>query len=80
VDFKQNLVIQLQHSLGKEIAETEITAYIQQIEIIEPQPGQLFWHTTDSAAGIFVILTGKVRVLNVAENQVLLLPPGSTIL
>jgi HlyB family type I secretion system ABC transporter len=79
VDFKQNLVIQLQHSLGKEIAETEITAYIQQIEIIEPQPGQLFWHTTDSAAGIFVILTGKVRVLNVAENQVLLLPPGSTI-
>ncbi|AFZ36751.1 cyclic nucleotide-regulated ABC bacteriocin/lantibiotic exporter [Stanieria cyanosphaera PCC 7437] len=76
---EQDLIQQLQQSLGKEIAKTDLIEYLQQIEIVEPQPGQLFWHSTDTSVGIFVILAGKIRVLDSAANQVFSLFSNSTL-
>lgn len=51
-----------------QITEQELSNCLQQIEITEPSAGKAFWQSTDAAPGIYIILAGKVRLLDRTDN------------
>ncbi|MEH2084232.1 MAG: hypothetical protein V7K89_30960 [Nostoc sp.] len=60
--------------MGQPLLEQELSNCLQQIEIIESNAGKLFWQASDATVGIYIILTGKVRLLNSTDN--LIASPG----
>ena len=71
-----NLDRQFKQAFNNLIADAELTLIYQQLEIIEPNPGQLFWNSENSEAGIYFILAGKVRLLDREDNLIVSLPEG----
>ncbi|MBD2451460.1 peptidase domain-containing ABC transporter [Nostoc sp. FACHB-152] len=67
---KQQLGQQLTQTLGQPLSGQELANCIQQIEIIEPNAGKLFWQAADATVGIYIILAGKVRLLNSTDNLI----------
>ncbi|AUB35009.1 ABCB-BAC, ATP-binding cassette, subfamily B, bacterial [Nostoc flagelliforme CCNUN1] len=67
---KQQLGQQLTQTLGQPLSEQELSNCLQQIEILEPNAGKLFWEAADATVGIYVILAGKVRLLNSTDNLI----------
>ncbi|MBN4005256.1 peptidase domain-containing ABC transporter [Nostoc sp. LPT] len=67
---KQQLGQQLTQTLGQPLLEQELSNCLQQIEIIEPNAGKLFWQASDATVGIYIILAGKVRLLNSTDNLI----------
>jgi hypothetical protein len=61
---------QLTQTLGQPLSEQELSNCLQQIEILEPNAGKLFWQTSDATVGIYIILAGKVRLLNSTDNLI----------
>jgi signal-transduction protein with cAMP-binding, CBS, and nucleotidyltransferase domain len=66
----QQLGQQLTQTLGQPLSEQELSNCYKQIEILQPTPGKLFWHTADATDGIYIILAGKVRLLDRADNLI----------
>jgi CRP-like cAMP-binding protein len=75
---KQQLSQQLTQSLGQTLLEPELANCCKQIEILEPTPGKRFWQAVDAGAGIYIILAGKVRLLDSIDNLVTSLGAGSS--
>ena len=74
---KQSLDRQLNHSLGNTISEAQLNDCLQQLKIIEPLPGEVFWNSTNTHwGGIFLILEGKVRLIDNNDNLVASLSEG----
>ncbi|MGL5872113.1 MAG: peptidase domain-containing ABC transporter [Xenococcaceae cyanobacterium] len=73
---KQNLDELLVRVLGTNFSEQELVNCSQQIEILEPSAGQLFWRSLEANPGIFLILAGKVRLLDESENLIASLDRG----
>lgn len=48
------------------------------IEIVEPSVAKLFWKSTDVKAGIYLVLSGKVRLLDSSNNLISTLETGSS--
>ncbi len=66
----QQLGQQLAQILGQPLSEQELSNCYKQIEILQPTPGKMFWHTADLRPGIYIILAGKVRLLDRADNLI----------
>ncbi len=64
---KQQLSQQLAQTLGQTLSEQELSNCCKQIEILEPSAGKRFWQAADAIAGIYIILAGKVRLLECAS-------------
>jgi CRP-like cAMP-binding protein len=69
---------QLAQTLGQPLSEQELSNCLQQIEILEPNAGKLFWQTSDATVGIYIILAGKVRLLNSTDNLIASLGAGTS--
>ncbi|MBE9018503.1 ABC transporter ATP-binding protein [Chroococcidiopsis sp. CCALA 051] len=67
---KQQLGQYLAQSLGQALTEQELSKCFEQIQIVEPTAGKLFWQTADTTAGIYIVLTGKVRLLDSTDNLI----------
>ena len=65
-------------ALGEALSEKELQKCLQAIEIIEPGVATLFWQTTVADPGIFIVLGGKVRLLDSADNLIATLERGSS--
>lgn len=65
---KQQLGQQLAQILGQTLSELELTSCCKQIQVLEPTPGKRFWQAVDAEAGIYIILAGKVRLLDRTDN------------
>lgn len=64
--------------LGEKLSDRELQNYWTQVEIVEPLVAKLFWQSTDAQAGIYLIVTGKVRLLDSAGNLISTLAAGSS--
>ena len=69
---------QLAQTLGQALSEQELSDCIKQIEILHPSAGKLFWQTADASVGIYLILTGKVRLLDRTDNLIASVGAGTS--
>ena len=67
---KQNIAQQLTQTLGQALSEPELSKCLQQIQFLEPTVGKQFWQASDATAGIYIILAGKVRLLDRDDNLI----------
>ncbi len=69
---------QLTQTLGQALSEQELSNCCKQIEILEPSPGKRFWQTADAIVGIYIILAGKVRLLDRTDNLIASVGEGAS--
>jgi HlyB family type I secretion system ABC transporter len=69
---------QLALALKQTLSEQDIASCLEQIEFLQPPAGNLFWQAADASAGIYVILEGKVRLLDRTDSLIISLLPGAT--
>ena len=55
---------QLSQILGTKIDDSDFTFCLKNLEITRPDAGQQFWQTRESNAGIYIVLSGKVRLVD----------------
>ena len=67
----------LVQSLGQDVIP-EISNCIEQIKICEPDMGKLFWRSLDVAPALYIILQGKVRIIDRHDNLVISLSAGES--
>ncbi|GAB4531662.1 MAG: hypothetical protein Tsb0014_15360 [Pleurocapsa sp.] len=68
--LQQHLKQQLQQIFANQLSDIEIQRCLKNIAIGEPNPGKQFWTSYQSTPGIFLILQGRVRLLN-TDNYLL---------
>ncbi|NMG05770.1 peptidase domain-containing ABC transporter [Brasilonema sp. UFV-L1] len=74
---QQQLCQQLAVVFDQTVSPQELAEYVAQVEIVEPAPTKQFWQTTDSLSGIYLVVRGKVRLLDSAENLITTYGTGS---
>ena len=55
--------------LGYAFSESEFSSCLKQVKIVTPKVG-LFWESATAEAGVYFIITGKVRIIDRAGNLV----------
>ena len=76
--FQKQLTRQLQQTLGKSLSESQLQKYLPEIQLVEPSTGKQFWQSEGSTPGIYLILTGKVRLFNSTGQLLTSLKAGSS--
>jgi HlyB family type I secretion system ABC transporter len=66
---------QISDVLGYTFAESEFTNCLQQIKTIKPKVGK-FWQTTGAEAGIYIVVAGKVRLIDSSDELITNLTVG----
>ena len=74
----QRLSQLLAQTLGQALSELELADCLQHIEILEPAAGKQFWHSATADTGLYIILAGKVRLLDSANNLIVSLEMGQS--
>ena len=54
---------QISDVLGHTFSESEFSNFLQQIKTVEPKVGK-FWQSEEAQAGIYLVVTGKVRLID----------------
>jgi HlyB family type I secretion system ABC transporter len=67
---KQQLAQQLVHTFGQTLEDQDLATCLKQIEIQEPTVGKEFWQAVSDTPGIYIILAGKVRLLDRTANLI----------
>jgi signal-transduction protein with cAMP-binding, CBS, and nucleotidyltransferase domain len=67
----------LNQALGCELTPSEWNTCKAQIQFITPQVGK-FWDSRDTKSGLYIVLVGKVRLLNDKDELVSTLPQGES--
>jgi ATP-binding cassette subfamily B protein len=75
---RQQLEQQLNQVLGEKLSHQELDGCLAAVEILEPTVARQFWQTTEAKAGIYLILAGKVRLLDSSENLITTLTTGGS--
>jgi ATP-binding cassette, subfamily B, bacterial HlyB/CyaB len=73
---KQQIHDYLSQILGHEFSEAEQSYCLKQAKIFEPAVGQQVWQSSQSSPMLCIVLAGKVRLLDSAENLVMSLQAG----
>ncbi|NEP50886.1 MAG: ATP-binding cassette domain-containing protein [Moorea sp. SIO3C2] len=68
---------QLSHALGTALPLQECQRCLKQLTLIEPKVGK-FWQGSQASAGIYIIIAGKVRLLNQAGDLIASLETGAS--
>lgn len=77
VALPTNLDRQFRQAFNNLISESERDLIYQKLQIIEPNPGRLFWSSENVEGAIYLVLAGKVRLLDQHNNLIVSLLPGS---
>jgi HlyB family type I secretion system ABC transporter len=64
--------------LGKALTEQEVNGCLRTAELLKPPTGKLFWRVSDAAPGLYLILKGKVRLVDLEGNLITTLAEGET--
>jgi HlyB family type I secretion system ABC transporter len=67
---EQHLDEKLLSTLGAKLSEKELQNLLAEMEIVEPPVAKQFWQSAQTNPGIYMILTGKVRLLDSSENLI----------
>ena len=68
---------QLTNTLGHPLSEPEYSSCLKQIKFVEPKVGQ-FWQAAEAEAGIYIVIAGKVRLLNSEGDLITTLEAGAS--
>ncbi|MEH2383007.1 MAG: peptidase domain-containing ABC transporter [Nostoc sp.] len=66
----QDVGERLLYTLGAKLSEKELETFLAEMEIVEPPVAKQFWQSAQTNPGIYIILTGKVRLLDSSENLI----------
>ena len=66
---------QLNKILGCSLAPKELQSCLSQTKLITPKVGK-FWQGNDAEPGIYIVLVGKIRLLNHEDELISTLEPG----
>ncbi len=67
---RQQLGEQLMSVLGQTIEQKELESCLAAVEIVEPPVAKEFWQSADMISGLYIIMTGKVRLLDSSEKLI----------
>ncbi|MEH2285546.1 MAG: peptidase domain-containing ABC transporter [Nostoc sp.] len=67
---EQHVGERLLYTLGTKLSEKELENFLAEMEIVEPPLAKQFWQSAQTNPGIYIILTGKVRLLDSSENLI----------
>lgn len=76
--FEQNVAQQLEAAVGQKISASEFKRCFREIELLEPASGKPFWQSVDAPPGLFIVLAGKVRLLDHNANLIASLETGES--
>ncbi|WP_414622998.1 peptidase domain-containing ABC transporter [Calothrix sp. CCY 0018] len=65
-------------TLGESLIEQDIQGCLKEIEIIEPKVAKLFWRSPEAKPGIYIVLAGKVRLLDDSDNLIATVASGAS--
>lgn len=68
---------QFNNTLGYSLSREEFQHCLQQVKFINPKVGK-FWQGTDAQPGIYIAITGKVRLLDSADELIATLEAGDS--
>lgn len=69
---------QIARILGETLEDREQQSCLNTVEIVEPPVAKQFWQAAEAKAGIYIVLSGKVRLLDSAENLIVTLTVGAS--
>jgi len=75
---QEQLATNIKQVLGDSLSNQAVADCIKALEIIEPPIAKQFWQGTTAKPGIYIVLTGKVRLLDNSNNLITTLAPGSS--
>ena len=75
---QQQLAQQLIQTLGESLSEIELDKCVRALEIVEPPVAKQFWQAATAPAGIYIVLGGKVRLLDSSLNLITTLSTGGS--
>lgn len=75
---QEQLAVHIQQILGDVLSERAIRDCINALEIIEPPIAKQFWQGTTAKPGIYIVLSGKVRLLDSSNNLINTLTAGES--
>lgn len=75
---RQQLSQQLTQILGETLCDSELDRCLARIEIVEPPDSKQFWQAASAKPGIYIILAGKCRLLDSADNLITTLCVGES--
>ncbi|MBD2412945.1 ABC transporter ATP-binding protein [Nostoc calcicola FACHB-389] len=75
---RQYLAEQVTQILGESLSSEELNKCLRVLEIVEPPIAKQFWEATTAEPGIYIILSGKVRLLNSSNNLITTLFSGGS--
>ncbi|MEH1836613.1 MAG: peptidase domain-containing ABC transporter [Nostoc sp.] len=70
-------VQQFNNTLGYSLSTEEFQHYLQQVKFINPKVGK-FWQGTDVQPGIYIVIAGKARLLDSADELIATLEAGES--
>ena len=78
MNSNKHLGQQLAQTLGQALSEQELSNCLKQIEILELTAGKRFWQTAEATVGLYIIIAGKVRLLDHTEHLLASLEVGES--
>jgi HlyB family type I secretion system ABC transporter len=78
VRLQEELSHKITAILGDKLASKDLQNCIKAAQIIEPQLNKEFWHLGTAESGIFIVLAGKIRILDESENLITTLGVGTS--
>ena len=71
-DINQHFQQLFENIIPKLVAER----LLKEVETIVPEPGELFWNSKSSPPGIYLVLTGRARLIDERDNLIVSLAEG----
>ncbi|MEO1375528.1 MAG: peptidase domain-containing ABC transporter, partial [Cyanobacteria bacterium J06635_10] len=64
--------------LGEVLTDGELQNCLQAVQFLEPATAKLFWQLKEAEKGIYIVLGGKIRLLDYSENLITTLSVGAS--
>ncbi|MEM9925010.1 MAG: peptidase domain-containing ABC transporter [Cyanobacteria bacterium P01_D01_bin.50] len=63
---------------GEVLPDGELQNSLQAVQLLEPATAKLFWQLKEAEKGIYIVLEGKIRLLDYSENLITTLSVGAS--
>jgi ATP-binding cassette subfamily B protein len=74
---QEDIAAQISHILGQSLDQKDLENCLQKLEIIQPMVGKQFWQSETAHPGIYLVLSGRARILDSRNNLVSTLTSGA---
>jgi HlyB family type I secretion system ABC transporter len=76
--LEHDLKPQITNTLGANLSEKSLQRCLLGLEILQPVAATQLWRATEAKAGIYIILSGKVRLLDKSDNLITTISVGES--